>query len=71
VRKYGDILCKSLITEEYFVPLDLLQGRNLNEARKLSQRLVGSFGQLVLWWPEIVATAKDLRGKGIRLARRV
>ncbi|HEY9810091.1 MAG TPA: HAD-IIIC family phosphatase [Halomicronema sp.] len=71
VRKYVDILCKSLITEEYFVPLDLLQGRNLNEARKLSQRLVGSFGQLVLWWPEIVATAKDLRGKGIRLARRV
>lgn len=71
VRKYLDLLCKSLTTEEYFVPLDLLQGRNINDARQLAQSLVYKFGQLVLWWPEIVTTAKDLRSKGVRLARRV
>ncbi len=39
-----------------------------DEARILGKDLVFKFGQLLLWWPDIVQAAKQLRWQGKRLA---
>jgi hypothetical protein len=49
------------------VASDLLHGRSLDEARELTQRLVAQFGELLVWWPDIVRVAKELRDRGQRL----
>jgi FkbH-like protein len=69
VKKYTDLLCQSLTRDDYFIPLDLVQGRNLDEARQLAQRLVLKFGQLLYWWPEMIEVTKELRHQGERLGR--
>ncbi len=68
VKKYIDLLSQSLTREDYLVPLDLVEGRTLGEARELAQRLVLKFGQLLSCWPDIVAVTKELRQRGQRLA---
>ena len=67
VRRYLDLLCPALVREDYVVPLELVQGRSVEEARRLSQRLVGQFGQLLTLWPEMLEVAGELRRKGRRL----
>jgi len=71
VRKYLDILRQTQASEAPRVPLELAHGRSLDQARALAQRLALRFGQLVYWWPEMVAAARDLRAQGHRLARPV
>jgi len=71
VKKYIDILRRSMTREDYWVPLDLLDGRSVDEARELAQRLVLKFGQLLHWWPEMVEVARGLRSHGQRLANPV
>ena len=71
VRKYIDIVRREFKRKDYCIPLDLIEGRNLNEIRDLSQQLVLHFGQLLYSWPEIIETAQRLRDKGIRLAQPV
>jgi hypothetical protein len=39
--------------------------------RATLQRLLERYGQLLIWWPAIVATARQLRASGQRLARPV
>ncbi len=68
VEQFIDTLQNSLADQDYLVPRDLLENRSAEEARKLSQRLVSKFGELLYWWPEIVNAAKTLRAKGQRLA---
>lgn len=68
VKKYIDLLSKSLIRDDYLIPLDLVEGRTLDEARQLAQRLVLKFGQLLYYWPDIVAVTKKLRQQNQRLA---
>ncbi len=68
VEELIDTLRKAMEGQDYVVPQDLLEDRGLDEARKLSQRLVLNFGQLLCWWPEIVEAARDLRAQGQRLA---
>ncbi|HIK28475.1 MAG: HAD-IIIC family phosphatase [Oscillatoriaceae bacterium SKW80] len=68
IKKYIDLLSKSLIRDDYLVPLDLVEGRTLDEARELAQRLVLKFGQLLYYWPDIVAVTKKLRQRNQRLA---
>ncbi len=71
VERYMDQLGKGIRRPDYCVPLDLLNGRSDDEARELAQRLVLKFGQLLRWWPDIAETARELRARGQRLAKRV
>lgn len=67
IAKYIELLQQSLLEEVYRPPKDLLKGRDINEARRLTQRLILRFGELLYWWPEITAAAKNLRADGGRL----
>ncbi len=71
IKKYISILCQSMVRKDYWVPLDLLEGRTIDEVRELTQRLVFNYGQLLYWWPEIVEVSKNLRTQGQRLAKPV
>jgi hypothetical protein len=71
VKKYISILRQSMTRRDYWVPLDLIEGRSIDEVRELTQRLVFNFGQLLYWWPEIIEVARDLRAQGQRLAKPV
>lgn len=68
VQYYIHNLRSALTTESFIIPRDLLDGRSPDEARKVSQRLVFKFGQLLYHWPELVEAAKTLRARGRRLA---
>jgi hypothetical protein len=52
--------------EDYIVPLELARTCNPVEALCVLQRLVFQFGELLLWWPDIVSRAKSLRACGGR-----
>jgi hypothetical protein len=69
LRKFIKTLRDSLQRQEFSIPLDILYGRSLDEARELSKRLVLKFGQLLYWWPEIVKQTQRLRIEGTRLAQ--
>ncbi|MGH7554665.1 MAG: hypothetical protein ACREMQ_16810, partial [Longimicrobiales bacterium] len=68
VEKYIDVLRRSVARKDYFVPLDLMLGRNGSSAQELSQRLVFKFGQLLYWWADIAAVAKMLKAREQGLA---
>ena len=68
VRKYLEMLRHALIRDDYCIPLDLLDGRSVEETRRVAQRLVRGFGQFLSWWPEMTAATKHLRTQGQRLA---
>ncbi len=68
VRRFLDTLFEAMLKKEYIVPRELLDGRSVEEARTASQRLVYRFGELLYWWPEMIVTSRELRGKGTRLA---
>ncbi|MDQ3686867.1 MAG: glycosyltransferase family 2 protein [Acidobacteriota bacterium] len=71
VREYIAALRQSLPREDYIVPGELLRGRSVDEARRLSQQLVRKYGQLLLWWPAIIETAKQLRAQGQPLVQSI
>jgi hypothetical protein len=48
---------------------DLAAGRDAAAAHALGRRLVARFGDLLVAWPDLVATARNLRARGVRLAR--
>lgn len=68
VRKYLEMLRQALMRSDYCLPLDLLDGRSVEDTRLLAQRLVRGFGQLLSWWPEMTEVTKSLRAQGQRLA---
>ena len=70
-RKYLAILRESLPKPEYFVPLDLMDLGSEEEVRRLVQRLVRQFGELLEVWPDIVKVTKELYDKGVRLTRTI
>jgi hypothetical protein len=67
-RQYQAALRGALAREDYDVPLDLLQGRDPDQARRLARRLVLRFGQLLYWWPDMVQAARRLHVQGHTLA---
>ncbi|MDQ3666520.1 MAG: hypothetical protein M3410_08060 [Acidobacteriota bacterium] len=67
VLKHLDLLRQSLLHGVGEPPNDLFEGRSADEAHHLTKRLIFKFGQLLYWWPEIVASAKRLRAQGTRL----
>jgi hypothetical protein len=70
-QKYWEIVREALPKKEYIVPQDLLSRYAAEEARRLSQRLVCRFGELLQVWPDIVEAAKNLRARGISVAKPV
>lgn len=59
------------ISDALIMPSDLLEGRSEEESKKLFQKLVYKFGELLIWWPIIVELAKKLRSSGQGLLKRV
>lgn len=62
-QAYVENLRANLINPDYIVPGDLRNGRVADEARKLSQKIVCQFGQLLDIWPHMLDTAKELRSR--------
>jgi hypothetical protein len=54
----------ALTQESIIVPQDLIGIGSTKQVRKVSQRLVFRFGQLLCHWPELVAAARVLRDQG-------
>ena len=52
-------------------PRELAPGRDSAAGWESFRRLVLKFGALARTWPELVRAAKELRGRGVRLARSV
>jgi hypothetical protein len=67
VKKYLHQLQQALVKPHYWLPLDLLSNRTIDEVQILSQKLVYKFGQLLYWWPAIVSTTKELHEQGHQL----
>lgn len=67
VRKYITMLRQALMHKDYWVPLDLVDGKNLDATKQLAQRIVYRFGQLLFWWPALVQATRELRSLGCRL----
>lgn len=61
-------LGQALARDDYFVAEDLRANRSDDEARRLAQRLIHRFGQLLYWWPRMVAAAETLRVAGERIS---
>ncbi len=68
VGKFTTLMRESLTRAEFYVPVDLRYGRDLSEARDMTQRFVRQFGQLLYWWPAMVEATRALRAQGHRLA---
>lgn len=66
-KRMIELMSTASNTEDYLVPRDLRHGSNADEARQLSQELVGKFGELVEAWPTLVDAARRLRANGCRL----
>jgi hypothetical protein len=64
IRRGLQALSRRLRTGEYTVPSDLLEGRTMVQARKLTKAITAKYGQLLVSWPAIVAAARDLRQQG-------
>jgi hypothetical protein len=68
VKRMTALLWRATGSDEYIVPRDLRDGREADAARRLSQELIGRFGELLEAWPTIVDAARRLRAQGRRLA---
>jgi len=71
LRQYIDTTQESLQSKDCIVAQDLRQGRTDSEAVRLSQQLIFEFGRLLQVWPELMAAARTLRRRGVRLAQPV
>jgi hypothetical protein len=71
VRRMIALLWKAAAADEYLVPRDLLDGRGADAARRLSQELIGRFGELVEAWPTIVDAARRLHAQDRRVTTRL
>ena len=61
LRKYVGELKTALTNQDYFVPMDLPDGRSKTWKKDVTQRLVFKYGQLLFWWPRIMATTMELQ----------
>jgi hypothetical protein len=53
---------------DYTAPRDLVSGEDADASRRLAQELVGRFGELLDAWPAIVAAARTLRARDVRMS---
>lgn len=71
VEGYSQNLRDALLRKESIIPFDLNREVSTDTPLLLTQKLIYKFGELFSWWPEIVKSAKELRGKGHRVAAQV
>jgi hypothetical protein len=71
VEKYMAIMEQHFRRPESAAPLDLMYDRTADEGLSLAQSLVHQFGQLLYWWPEMLATTRALREEGHRIGQPV
>jgi hypothetical protein len=71
VRRYLDLLRKHMDEPDFAVPLDLLYGREPEEARRLAQRLILNHGTALAHWPDLVEAARGLKARGRGLAEAI
>ncbi|HYG61718.1 MAG TPA: hypothetical protein VEL74_03985, partial [Thermoanaerobaculia bacterium] len=71
VRNYLALLRQHAARPDFAVPLDLLYGREPEEARRLAQHLLSDYGRLLTVWPDLVAAARELRAQGVEMAEEV
>ena len=64
VHRYLDTLREALADSGYFSPADLPPVRGDADPGDLTRRLVRRFGELLTWWPAMVARAQRLRSDG-------
>jgi hypothetical protein len=69
IKKYMQQLQQAFIKPNYWLPLDLMSGRTIEEVQILSQKLVYQFGQLLYWWPTLIAVTKELYLQGEGFAK--
>ena len=58
-----------MVKEDFVTPRDLVINRNNYEARQLSQKIIGKYGQLLNWWTEIISATKHLKLQNIQPAQ--
>lgn len=71
LEEYLTRMREALAKPDFIVPQDVRSGRSIDDARRLSQRLVLRFGEVLRVWPDVVEATKQLRGEGHRLARKI
>jgi hypothetical protein len=71
IKRCINNLRQSISRLEAAIPLNLLNGRSMDEAREMAQRLVLKFGQLLRWWPDMIEAARKLKREEYSLARPV
>ncbi len=57
--------CKS---PSVIVAIDLLEGRPVSEAKELTRTLIGHYGKLLVWWPDLRAASAQLLRSGNGIA---
>jgi len=64
---YMAVIRASLSESAPSIPIDILYGRSVAEARAVTRRSLSSFGELLLGWADIVTTALALKQTGVVL----
>lgn len=68
VEAYLTALRRTAEREDLALPTDLGEGRNRDDARALLGEVIARLGQLLQWWPGLVAAASEVRARGTVLA---
>jgi hypothetical protein len=71
IQRGLESLRRRLSAGEYTIPSDLLEGRTMDQARKLTKAIIAKYGQLLTYWPDIVAAAQELRRQGTEFGRKL
>jgi hypothetical protein len=71
LRQYIQTSQQALQSKDCIIARDLKEGRTDEEVIRLSQQLVLGFGRLLQAWPDMMAGARSLRARGIRVAEAV
>ncbi len=64
IQAHTESVVDALSSPEGLVPIDLRPGRSAAEAMELCRIMIREYGQLLSWWPAIVAAARSLRESG-------
>jgi hypothetical protein len=71
LRQYIQTTQQALQSKDCIIAQDLKEGRTDSEVLRLSQQLVLGFGRLLQVWPDMMAEARSLRARGLRVAESV
>ncbi|TAM83438.1 MAG: glycosyltransferase family 2 protein [Acidobacteria bacterium] len=71
IRVWLDRRYEAALKRQFVIPRDLMQDRTAQEAGELTRQLISQFGKLLLWWPDLVTTARDLRKQGKQLGSKI